>query len=248
MNWFLLGIALVVGTILLARWYVSANPGTIYKTIRWVGLSLALVVGTFLLVTGKLNFLWIAAAFLLPWIGRLRMLRNIARAARGPSGGQTSTVRTRFVAMELDHDTGDMDGEIREGPHAGQRLSDLTMEQVIELLHVAWQEDAQSSQVLQAYLDRMHGDDWREKASAAGGGAWEEAPGGGPHGGPGGCPQSGPMSRDEAFEVLGLAVGAGEDEIKHAHRELIRKFHPDHGGSDHLAAKINQAKDVLLGD
>jgi hypothetical protein len=55
------------------------------------------------------------------------------------------------------------------------------------------------------------------------------------------------MSREEALRVLGLGPGASADDIREAHRRLIRQNHPDTGGSDYLASKINEAKDVLLG-
>src|SRR3546814_19600777 len=68
------------------------------------------------MVTGRFGLLWMAAAFLLPWIMRLRMLRDATRMGRGPTGGQSSEVETRFVRMRLDHDTGEMDGHVRAGP------------------------------------------------------------------------------------------------------------------------------------
>ncbi len=60
-------------------------------------------------------------------------------------------------------------------------------------------------------------------------------------------PARGTMSRDEAYQVLGLAPGASAEDIRAAHRRLIRTAHPDAGGSDWLAVRINQARDVLLG-
>jgi len=72
----------------------------------------------------------------------------------------------------------------------------------------------------------------------------------GPRGNSGGAPppnRAGRMSRSEALSVLGLSEGASADEIRAAHRRLIQQTHPDKGGSNYLAAKINEAKDVLLG-
>ena len=162
-----------------------------------------------------------------------------ARSAKLGAGGETESVRTRFVAMELDHDTGDMDGEVLEGPYAGRRLSDLDIDALLEILNVSAGADTQSAQVLQSYLDRIYGDEWRDQAGAAGSrtGADDEGP----------RPGSGGMTRNEAYEVLGLGPGAGDEDIKQAHRRLIREYHPDKGGSDYLAAKINEAKELLLG-
>jgi len=73
-------------------------------------------------------------------------------------------------------------------------------------------------------------------ARAAGAGARQAPP-----------PRSGAMSRAEAYAVLGLRPGASEVEICAAHKRLMRAVHPDGGGSDWVAARVNQARDVLLG-
>ena len=182
--------------------------------------------------------IWIRhlTSFLIPLISRWRLLRNILKTARGPTRGQGSEVRTRFVLMRLDHDTGDMDGTVREGPYAGRELSSLTFGNNLEIYQAARAADAQSAQVLQAYLERMHGEAWQAHMSAGGGESRD----------PGPSPGGGPMNADEARAILGVDSHAGPDEIKQVHRRLMKHVHPDHGGSDYLAARINEAKEVLL--
>ncbi|MEQ1614062.1 MAG: DnaJ domain-containing protein [Hyphomicrobiaceae bacterium] len=149
---------------------------------------------------------------------------------RGTAGGQTTSVKTEHLEMELDHDTGAMHGRIVRGVFRGRDIETMAPAEVALL----WQDcrfaDPQSAQLLEAYLDRRH-PTWREDMARA-----EGTPGAG-----------GIMTRGEAFEVLGLKPGATAEEVRAAHRDLMMRMHPDRGGSTYLAAKINQAKDLLLG-
>ena len=134
--------------------------------------------------------------------------------------------------MSLNHDTGEMNGEVLQGRFRGRNLDTLSKEELMELLRECRAQDDQSASVLEAYLDRMHGDDWRDEADARSDGGTA----------------TGTMTQEEAYEVLGLERGATREQIVEAHRHLMQKLHPDRGGSTYLAAKINQAKDLLLGD
>jgi hypothetical protein len=158
--------------------------------------------------------------------------RSVHRAAGG-GRGQRSRVRTDALDMELDHDTGEMDGRVTGGQFAGSRLSLLDRDDLLTL-YTELSADAESLAVLEAYLDRRF-PDWRT-----------EARGGGGHAGSGGDGFE-QMSREEAYQILGLQPGASEEEIHHAWRRMMKKVHPDSGGSAFLAAKINAAKDLLLG-
>jgi DnaJ-domain-containing protein 1 len=124
-----------------------------------------------------------------------------------------------------------MHGEVLEGRFMGRQLADLALDNLLALRAECQAADAQSLAILETYLDRVHGGAWRE--AAAGGGRAGDA---------------GAMTRAEAYEILGLEADADEAQIREAHRHLMQKIHPDHGGSNYLAAKINQAKDLLLGD
>jgi hypothetical protein len=179
---------------------------------------------------GDRAWLWVAFVGLLPWVSRLRMLGRLSKAARGPSRGRHSEVKTRYVAMTLHHDSGDMDGEVLEGEFVGRRLSGLTQEEIVMIWREARRDD-QSVKVLEAYLDRTYGESWGDSGTADG--SRQTAPGG-------------PMSLEEAYKILGLGPGASEQEIGQRHRDLMKKMHPDHGGSDYLASRINEAKDTLL--
>ncbi len=224
-------MVLLVGVLLLGRWFVNADPKRLVKTLKRTALVLILAVVAFLAVTGRLAWAFMALPALLPWILRLRTLartaKNYSRMASQGAAGETSEVKTRFLRMTLDHDSGDMEGDVLEGIYAGRSLGSMSLEETVDLLNLCLRSDEDSARVLETYLDRVH-PQWREAGKTAG-----------RRGGEG-------MSRQEAYDVLGLKSGATEKEIKRAHHRLISGLHPDHGGSTYLAAKINQAKDVLL--
>lgn len=232
--------------LLFIWWFLRTPPQRVARVLRqtllWAGGALLI----FLAATGRLPSLFALlgalAPFLqrifrllqlLPLLQRLLALFNRSRAATGATGGQASRVHTRFLQMELDHDSGVLTGRVLEGRFQGRTLDDLTLEQLLELLSEC-AVDPQSANLLEAYLDREHGADWRA-AQPAGAQRPDPAP-------------DGAMSRMEAYEILGLPPDAGEREILGAHRRLMQRLHPDRGGSTYLAAKINQAKDLLLGE
>jgi hypothetical protein len=151
-----------------------------------------------------------------------------ARMRRTP--GQTSKVRAAALEMELDHDTGAMRGRMLTGQYQGVPLEALDRDTLIGLLGDL---DIESRALLEAYLDRRESG-WREHVEKdAGAGSAEP-------------PRHGPMTEEEAYQILGLEPGASGFDIRRAHRALMKKLHPDQGGSNYLAARVNQAKDVLL--
>jgi len=155
----------------------------------------------------------------------LMLLRRATAAGRAiPQPGQSSEARTEALSMRLDHDSGAMDGEVLTGRFAGAWLSQLS-EDDLQALADELGGDPDSLGLLLAYLDRRRG--------GGGGAAAGDRP-----------PADGgrAMSVAEALRVLGLKPGASRDEVRAAHRRLIRKVHPDLGGSDALAAMINAAK------
>ncbi len=233
--YFILGICLLVGFILLAYWFVRTEPKNVVKLLRWVLAILGLIVGGFLIWGGLRAWAVLALPFLLPILMNWRAVRARLRAARGPSPGQASEVETRFLRMTLDHDSGEMTGRVTGGRFAGRALEELELDDLIALWAECRAEDAQSAAVLEAYLDRTQGEAWRE--AAAKGGAGPRASAG-----------AGAMSQEEACDILGLEPGASRAAIHEAHRRLMQKVHPDLGGSNYLAAKINQAKALLLGE
>jgi DnaJ-domain-containing protein 1 len=93
--------------------------------------------------------------------------------------------------------------------------------------------DPEGVRLLEAYLDRRF-PHWREDAQGNG------------HPGAGPLPQPGAMTEEEAYQILGLQPGASLDEIRQAHRTLMKKLHPDQGGTTYLATRVNQAKEILL--
>jgi hypothetical protein len=143
-----------------------------------------------------------------------------------------SIARSAAIEMRLDRDSGRMSGAVTSGPFAGRPLEAMTRSECLDLHRYCLGDDPEGAALLEAYLDRRF-PAWREAQQSEGDAR--------PRGWSGG-----PLSRDEAYEILGLAKGAGREEIIAAHRSLMKKLHPDHGGSTALAARVNQAKDVLL--
>ncbi len=231
--------AIFLGLIVLAAlafgvaWFLRANPSSIARLLRPILVVLGAIGVGGLLIFG-LRFL----PGLLPELMGLAgvvIAGLIARAVRhrpsggfsSPGTGQRTEVRTAFLQAWIDHATGDVGGTVLSGRFVGRTLDSLADSELLGL-HADCASDPDSLKVLEAYLDRRLGADWRNS-----------------HRPP---PAAGSdMSRDEALAVLGLAEGATADEIRAAHRRLIQRMHPDVGGTADLAARINRAKDVLLG-
>lgn len=238
MPYLLLGLSVVVGLALMGRWLLDTEPKQILRVAKRVGLALLAAVALFILVRGRLDWVLLTAPLLLSFAIRWRnLLQALRNATARPSPGQSSGVRTRYLAMRLDHDSGTLDGEVLEGRFAGRVLSSLTAAERKALLDEV-RDDPASLQVLEAWLERA-GEAGEQHEGTGGAGAGQSRAG----------PEAsdGTMTRARALEVLGLSEGATEEEIRESHRRLMMANHPDRGGSSWLAAQINRAKDVLLG-
>ena len=235
-----LGVSLAIGLGLLGYWLLNTEPRKLRTVLKWA-LILGGAAGFFtLLARSNPSFLWSAGLFLIPLFMRWRRIaqyfKNVAKTAAGPSPGQSSSVRTQYLEMVLDHDTGLMSGVVTKGRHAGRDLKGMAFEDLLDLLSEC-QSDPQSLQLLETFIDHAHGSEWRsEHASRSGGGGT----------GAGTESAGGRLSRAQALEILGLKEGANADEIREAHKRLMLANHPDRGGSTFLAAQINRAKEVLL--
>jgi hypothetical protein len=215
----------------------SANPAVLARTLKIAGGVVTLAAALFTGVKGELAVaipLGLFGAGLLGWAplqnAGFGNLGSVFGSLGGRSRGQSSRVRSHYLEMELDHDSGAITGRIVAGPHAGRGLDEFDLDQLATML-VSF--DAESCALLESYLDRRF-PAWRQHAQ-------RDAAGG-----QGGQPSGGKMTTEEAYQILGLQPGAGPDEIGRAHRTLMKKLHPDQGGSTYLAARVNAAKDTLL--
>jgi hypothetical protein len=229
MSYLLFGLVALLVALLLTRLYVGANPQALARLLR-IGAGMLVMAGVVVLVVrGAVQYAAPLAA-LGAWLlwGGGNPLGGLGSAQKSP--GRTSRVTTEHLEVELDHDTGAIRGRVLKGFFAGRELESLAP---IEMAHL-WRDcrfaDPQSAQILEAYLDRAH-PSWREDMARADGVS---------------TGADGRMTRAQALDILGLAEGASEEDIRRAHRDLMMKMHPDRGGSTFLAAKINEAKEVLL--
>jgi hypothetical protein len=223
MIWLVAGVGLLLVVTLLLRGFVAANPSDLAKGLRWAALGVGGGVVLVLVLTGRFGPGLALAAALTPLL--MRWQRS---APPSSPAGDSSEVETEWLRMTLDHDTGQMAGTVRRGEFKGRRLVELGRDELLALWRELRAEDEPSATLLETWLDRAW-PDWR-------GGAAPPRPGGAR------------MTPEEALQVLDLAPGASPDEIRAAHRRLMLKLHPDQGGSTWLAARLNEARDVLLGD
>ena len=241
MPYLVLGISVAIGIFLIVRGLIGLNRARAIKILIGVFFIAGIGVTIYLLASRGFGIVTFILAFLLPMLLRWRAAKMFFRNLGGPSRGQETGVNTRFLRMSLDHDSGTLDGTVLEGNFKGKRLSELHHAQLLELLHECRVTDEESAQVIEAYLDRVHGASWRKGTagnSDFAGSEKSEAE----------SPWGNTMTRDEACEILNISVDASPEEIKAAHHALMKKIHPDQGGSNYLASKINQAKALLLGE
>ena len=220
-------LAVLVALAILVAGFLRLDAARLASALRATGPMLLIGAGVVLVLIGRAGIGGMLVAGGLSWL-----LSGRRGAATVKSPGQRSTVRTAALEMELDHDSGGLDGVVLAGSYESRRLSELQMRELLGL-YAELKSDSESRQLLETYLDGRF-PVWRADAQANGRDGKRVAPG------------SGAMTKEEAYKVLGLEAGATAADIRKAHRRLMQRLHPDLGGTSFLAARINEAKDVLL--
>jgi hypothetical protein len=220
-----LALLLILAALLAA--FMRLDAARLASAFRLAGPAVLGLAGMGLLVVGRAALGAMLVSIATAWYGAGR-----ARQSARKTPGKRSTVRTAALEMELDHDSGTLNGMVLAGRHEQRSLGSMRLEELLDL-RADLAADAESLQLLETYLD-SHFPVWRQNAQPNDGDRHRAAPG------------SGAMTKEEAYKVLGLEAGATATDIRQAHRRLMQRLHPDLGGSSFLAARINEAKDVLL--
>lgn len=219
-----------------ARLFARASPAVVAKLVKRGGGTLSLLGAGLLLLRGEIDIalgLGGLGVWLLGWASGPRF-HGFRWPGKGGNGRRVSRVRSAMIQMELDHESGAMQGMILAGALEGRTLASLTRPQCEGLYRMCLTDDPEGARLLEAYLDRRFAG-WRPTGEGH-----HDSSAGHVRGG------ANAISEDEAYEILGLQRGASPEEVTRAHRTLMKKLHPDHGGSTNLAARVNEAKDVLM--
>ena len=234
---FVIGLILLFILLSAIKQFARMDAAAAARAVRQGGGILGLLVAALLLLRGRVGLAAALAGMAASFAGwrsfgpAWTSFRSAAGAA-GARPGRVTTLRSAMIETRLDHDSGVISGAALAGAYAGRALDTLSRAELLALRDEASRDDADGVTLLEAYLDRrLPG--WREADDGEGEPRRRSG-------------AAGSMTRHEALEVLGLAEGANAAEIIRAHRALMKKFHPDHGGSTALAARVNQAKDVLM--
>ncbi|MBI1866816.1 MAG: DnaJ domain-containing protein [Methylocystis sp.] len=236
----LIGFLVLVLTLYALQAYTRASPAALALLVKRVGGLGSFGAGAFLLLRGRIDLglmlgafgLWLLGFFSLPMKG----FRGMGGGA--PAGG-VSHVRSAMIEMELDHASGAIRGTVLAGRNEGKALDALTRTDLMDVYRSCRRNDPDGARLLEVYLDRRFSG-WRQAGNGQGNAGSAGSGGAGP------ARRAGSISEDEAYEILGLKKGAARQDIARAHRDLMKKLHPDHGGTTDLAARVNEAKDVLL--
>jgi hypothetical protein len=228
-------IILGAAVLFLALWggkaFSKIDPKQAARLVRALGGVAVLLFAGFLFLRGEFGVAIPVGVFGLGLLGWVSLWPASFAGRTQKSAGQASRVRTASLEMELDHDSGVMRGRVLTGRYQGTSLDALDVPTLINLLG---EFDGDSRDLLAAYLDRRNSG-WRENMQHDAGAGAGSRPA-----------SSGKMTEEEAYQILGVQPGVGADDISRAHRSLMKKLHPDQGGSTYLAARVNEAKDVLL--
>ncbi|MCK0197578.1 DnaJ domain-containing protein [Ancylobacter sp. 6x-1] len=228
----LAGALVLLGGVYLLKLISRSNPERLARLLRRIGGWLLLAVAALLIFRGHIEVAIPLGVFALSLIGW--------RAIKGPGalGGTRSAQDRRFsrmqtslLDMKLDRVNARIEGRVLAGPFAGRALDSLARPELLQLYRDA---DVESRRLLEAYLDRR-APGWREDTQRDAGRRSADRP-----------ERGGSMTEEEAYQILGLQPAADVASITRAHRSLMKKLHPDQGGSNYLAARVNEAKDILM--
>jgi hypothetical protein len=232
----LVGFAILILTIFALKAYTKAPPALLARVLKAFGGVGALGAGALLFARGRIDLGVFLIGAGLGLLGLWRMGANPFAGSGASSAGGVSRVRSAMIEMELDHATGAVRGVVLAGRDEGKRLDALTRTNLMELYTTCRSDDPEGARLLEVYLDRRF-PGWRQTGNGEGNTRGH---------GPGARRHPGSISEDEAYEILGLKKGAPRQDIARAHRDLMKKLHPDHGGTTDLAARVNEAKEVLM--
>jgi hypothetical protein len=213
--------------ILVVALFIRLDPGSLARTLRNAGPVVLAILGLAAMLAGRAGIGGMMLSGALAWF-----MSNRMRSGRKKTPGKRSTVRTAALEMELDHDSGALEGVVLAGRYEARTLGGMALKE-LKQLYAELPGDPESRQLLETYLDSRF-PVWREDPHTQQGEGLGVPPG------------TGAMTKQEAYKILGLEAGATAADIRKAHRRLMQRLHPDLGGSSFLAARINEAKDVLL--
>jgi hypothetical protein len=231
----LFGLVLGGAVYLALTMFARSDAGRLATAVTATSISFGVLGVLLLLLRARVGLLLLAVAGGLYLIFYLHGRWLQQRGGSGAIGGQRPPIVTKYLNVVADANTGKLYGTVLAGRFRNRRLTELSLEQLLDVREQCRRDDADAALLIETYLDQVYGAAWRAKAE---GGPFSRS-------GPANATVSG-MTRDEALEILGLKPGASNDEVREAHHRLMLKLHPDQGGSDYLATRINQAKDVLL--